>query len=56
MKRQARYTHFAVAAARMAVEDAKLDLDKTDRTRVGCLIGTTTRHTYQPANDRQCRQ
>jgi len=40
VKRQARFTHFAMAAARMAVEDAKLDLDKTDRARVGCLIGS----------------
>lgn len=40
VKRQARFTHFAMAAARMAVEDAKLDLEKTDRSRVGCLIGS----------------
>jgi 3-oxoacyl-[acyl-carrier-protein] synthase II len=39
VKRQARYTHFAVAAAKQAIEDSKLDLDKCDRSRVGCLVG-----------------
>lgn len=40
VKRQARFTHFAMAAARMAVEDAKLDLEKVDRSRAGCMIGS----------------
>ncbi len=40
VKRQARFTHFAMAAAKMAVEDAKLDLTKIDRSRAGCMIGS----------------
>src|SRR5262245_46484558 len=32
--------HYACGAARMAVADAKLELDKQDLTRVGCLVGS----------------
>jgi len=39
VRRQARFTHFAVAASRMAIEDAKLDLKSVDLSRVGCMIG-----------------
>lgn len=39
-KRMDRCTQFAVAAARMAFEDSGMDLDKTDRTRVGVVVGT----------------
>jgi len=39
-KRMDRCTQFAVAAAKMAFEDAKLDLDKEDRSRIGTVIGT----------------
>jgi 3-oxoacyl-[acyl-carrier-protein] synthase II len=35
-----RFTQFAVAAAKMAVEDAGLDFEQTDRDRVGVLIGS----------------
>lgn len=35
-----RNVQFAVAAARMAVEDAKLDMEKEDAERVGTIIGT----------------
>ena len=35
-----RYTQFAVAAARMAAEDAKLDMSKEDPDRAGTIIGT----------------
>jgi len=38
-RRMARFTHFAVCAATMAVEDAALDLQKIDCTRVGVLLG-----------------
>ncbi|MBI2171346.1 MAG: beta-ketoacyl-ACP synthase II [Chloroflexi bacterium] len=38
-RRMARFTQLAVAAAQMAVEDAHLDLDRTDRTRVGVILG-----------------
>jgi len=34
------YTHYAHAAAVMAVGDAKLDLEKEDRERVGVIIGS----------------
>ncbi len=40
VRRNDRYTHFAVAAARQAVGDAALDLSKTDGDRVGVLIGS----------------
>lgn len=39
-KRMDRCTQFAVAAARMAFEDSGMDLEKTDRTRVGVVVGT----------------
>lgn len=39
-KRMDRFTQFAVAAAKMAVEDAKLDLEQIDRDRLGVCIGT----------------
>ncbi|MGQ9603846.1 MAG: beta-ketoacyl-ACP synthase II [bacterium] len=35
-----RFTQFAVAAAKMAVEDAKLDLSSGDHERYGCVIGS----------------
>ena len=38
-RRMARFTHFAVAAAREAIEDAQLDLDSTDRSRIGVVLG-----------------
>jgi 3-oxoacyl-[acyl-carrier-protein] synthase II len=39
-KRMDRCTQFAVAASKMAFEDAKIDLDKEDRSRIGTVIGT----------------
>lgn len=39
-KRMDRFTQFAIAASKMALEDSKLDLDNEDRTRIGTLIGT----------------
>jgi len=38
-RHMARFTHFAMAAARMAVEDAKLDISKEDAERLGVLLG-----------------
>jgi 3-oxoacyl-[acyl-carrier-protein] synthase II len=38
-RRMARFSQLAVASARMAIEDAGLDLEKEDRTRVGVLLG-----------------
>ncbi len=39
-KRSDRYTHFAVAAAKLAIEDAGIDMEKIDRDRMGVLIGS----------------
>jgi 3-oxoacyl-[acyl-carrier-protein] synthase II len=38
-RRMARFSQFAVAATRQALQQAELDMDKIDRTRVGVLIG-----------------
>lgn len=35
-----RFTQFSVASAKMAIEDAGLELDKLDRDRVGVILGT----------------
>ncbi len=39
-KRMDRFTHFAVAAAKLALEDSKIDLEKEDKERIGTCIGT----------------
>ena len=39
-RRTDRFTQFAVAAARMAVVDGHLELDKEDLNRIGCLVGS----------------
>uniref|UniRef100_A0A7S1XSM4 3-oxoacyl-[acyl-carrier-protein] synthase n=1 Tax=Phaeomonas parva TaxID=124430 RepID=A0A7S1XSM4_9STRA len=39
-RRQARYTHFAIAASRMALEDAKVDLEAVEKEKFGVLIGS----------------
>ena len=38
-RRMARFTQLAVAAAREAIEDAQLDLDALDRSRIGVVLG-----------------
>jgi len=38
-RRMARFSQFAVVATRQALQQAELDMDKIDRTRVGVLIG-----------------
>ena len=40
LKRMDRYTQFALAAARLAIEDSKLDLEKIDGDRAGVFVGT----------------
>lgn len=40
VKRTDRYTHFAVAASKLAVTDANLDTAKLDPTRFGVIIGS----------------
>ncbi|SDF77214.1 beta-ketoacyl-ACP synthase II [Sporolituus thermophilus] len=39
-KRMDRFTQFALAATKMAIEDAGINLDQEDRSRVGTMIGT----------------
>jgi len=39
MKRMDRFTHFAVAAAKMAVEDAKLNIEEIDANLFGVILG-----------------
>lgn len=39
-KRMDRFTQFAVAASRMAIEDAGMDLEHEDRSRIGTIIGS----------------
>jgi 3-oxoacyl-[acyl-carrier-protein] synthase II len=34
------YIQYALAATKEAIEDAKLDLDKVERNRVGCIVGS----------------
>ncbi|WP_160688068.1 beta-ketoacyl-ACP synthase II [Clostridium sp. C2-6-12] len=40
VKRTDRFAQFALAAAKMAVEDSKLDLDKVNKDRMGVIIGS----------------
>jgi len=40
LKRMDRFVQLAVCAAKMAVEDARLDLDKEDRNRIGVYVGS----------------
>lgn len=39
-KRMDKFVQYAVAGAKMAIEDAALDMDKEDHTRVGVMIGS----------------
>jgi 3-oxoacyl-[acyl-carrier-protein] synthase II len=39
-KKMDRFSQFAIAATRMAIEDAKIELEKIDRTRFGVVIGS----------------
>ena len=39
-KRMDRYTQYAMAAAKMAVADSKLDMEKEDATRVGVIVAS----------------
>lgn len=40
VKRMDRYTQFAVAATKLALDDAKMDLEKEDPDRIGVIVGT----------------
>ncbi len=39
-RRMARFSHFAVAASRMAIEDAALTIDDSNASRIGVYLGT----------------
>ncbi|KYO66780.1 beta-ketoacyl-ACP synthase II [Thermovenabulum gondwanense] len=39
-KKMDRFTQFAIAAAKMAIEDAKLNIDQVDRERIGVVLGS----------------
>lgn len=39
-RRSDRYSHFAIAAAHMAVQDSGLDFSKEDPTRAGAIVGS----------------
>lgn len=39
-KRNDRYTHFGLAASKLAVEDSGIDFETVDRDRVGVLVGS----------------
>lgn len=39
-KRMDRFTQYAVAGAKMAIEDAKIDLDQLEKDRVGVILGS----------------
>jgi len=40
VRRSDRYTHLAMAAAKLALEDSGIDLEKVDRSRFGVLMGS----------------
>ena len=40
VKRTDRFTHFARAGTKMALEDSGMDLETVDRTRFGVMIGS----------------
>ncbi len=40
VKKMDRFTHFAQAAAHMALEDSELDLSREDRERIGVIVGS----------------
>ena len=40
LKRMDRYTQFALAAAKLALEDSKLDINKIDSDRAGVFVGS----------------
>jgi 3-oxoacyl-(acyl-carrier-protein) synthase len=42
IKRNARYTHFALVSANQAIADAGLDTSAVDKTRFGCIFGSGT--------------
>jgi 3-oxoacyl-[acyl-carrier-protein] synthase II len=40
LKRMDRYSQYAMAASKMAVEDSKLEIDKVNKERMGVIIGS----------------
>ena len=40
VRRNDRFTHFAMGSTKLALEDSKLDLDAVDRSRFGVIVGS----------------
>lgn len=40
VRKTARFIQLGIAAAKMAIEDSGLDLEKEDKSRIGCVTGT----------------
>ncbi len=40
VRRNDRYTHFALAATKIALADGQLDMERVDKTRMGIIIGS----------------
>ena len=40
LKKLGRFSQFAIAASKMALDDAKLDINESNATRVGVIIGS----------------
>ena len=40
LRRSARFVQLGLVAAKMAIQDSGLDLEKEDKTRIGCITGT----------------
>lgn len=53
-RRTDRFTQLAVAAAKMALEDANLDPESTDRTRFGVMVGSGIGGLY--SMEEECRR
>ena len=39
-RRMDRFTQFAIAAAKMALDDSGIDLEKADKSRIGSFVGS----------------
>ncbi|MFZ5989099.1 MAG: beta-ketoacyl-ACP synthase II [Bacillota bacterium] len=58
VKRMDRFSQYAVAAAQMAIESAKLDIEKVNKERMGVIIGSgiggieTLENQYQVLNEK----
>jgi len=51
VRRSGRFVHFAMAASRLAVEDAEIDLTRLDPFRVGAIVGSSVGASGNIADD-----